>query len=170
MAPVNFDLVHFNLALSRAPLDHPSMAGFASQLDAVNRLAEASPGFVWTAAEGEAGDAMTVFGSALVLVNISTWRSLDDLRRFVYQGMHGRALGRRREWFQEPRGPAYVLWWTEAGHRPNWVEGRERLGHLGRQGPTPHAFTFERAFSPPGELDSEGLQPGTPTLMPDSEA
>ena len=42
-----YELVHFNFAMAKRPLDHPDMAGFTSQLDAVNRLASASPGFVW---------------------------------------------------------------------------------------------------------------------------
>jgi len=96
---VSYDLVHFNLAIGKQPLDHPSMAGFTSLLAEVNRLAETSPGFLWTPADGEAGDAVATFGNPLVLANISTWRSLDDLRRFVYEGLHGGALKQRREWF-----------------------------------------------------------------------
>ena len=43
-----YELVHFNIAIAKQPLDHPEMEGFTRQLDAVNRLAAASPGFVWT--------------------------------------------------------------------------------------------------------------------------
>ena len=49
---MSHDLVHFNLAIATHPLDHPSMAGFTSQLAEVNRLAETSPGFMWTPADG----------------------------------------------------------------------------------------------------------------------
>jgi hypothetical protein len=126
------------------------MEGFASQLDAVNRLAEASPGFVWTAADGEAGDAVATFGSELALANVSTWRSLRDLRRFVYDGLHGQALTRRRDWFEAAAGPAYVLWWVPTGHRPNWVEAKQRLRELEVHGPTPRAFTFTTAFHADG--------------------
>jgi hypothetical protein len=145
------DLVHFNLAIARQPLDHPSMAGFTSQLAEVNRLAETSPGFVWTPADGEAGDAVATFGNPLVLANISTWRSFEDLRRFVYEGLHGSALRQRREWFEPMAGPAYVLWWARAGHRPNWVEAKQRLQDLELHGPTPQAFIFSHAFSPSGD-------------------
>ena len=50
MASRDHDLVHFNLAVARHAFDDARMAGFVSQLDAVNRLAQASPGFIWTAA------------------------------------------------------------------------------------------------------------------------
>lgn len=145
------DLVHFNLAIARQPLDDPSMAGFTNQLATVNRLAETSPGFVWTPAGDEAGDAVEVFGHPLVLANMSTWRSLEDLRRFVYEGQHGGALRQRRAWFAATDGPAYVLWWAQNGHRPNWIEAKQRLEFLKVHGPTPHAFTFSHAFSPAGE-------------------
>jgi hypothetical protein len=151
MTPAGHDLVHFNLAFARYPLDHPSMAGFADQLETVNRLAENSPGFLWTAADGEAGDAAAVFGNPLVLANISTWQSVQDLWRFVYEGLHGRALTRRREWFETLRGPAYVLWWATSGARPNWLDARDRLEHLEQHGPAPYAFTFKHAFRATGE-------------------
>ena len=151
MASDAYDLVHFNLAMARHPLDHPCMAGFTSQLAEVNRLAETSPGFVWTPAGDEAGDAVATFGSPLVLANISTWRSLEALRRFVYDGLHGSALRQRREWFEPFPGPAYVLWWAPSGYRPNWLEAKQRLRDLDLRGPTPHAFTFKHAFSQSGE-------------------
>jgi hypothetical protein len=148
---VSRDLVHFNLAIGKHPLDHPSMAGFTSQLAEVNRLAETSPGFLWTPVDDEAGDAVATFGHPLVLANMSTWRSLEDLRRFVYEGLHGGALKHRREWFEPIAGPAYVLWWGPAGYRPTWIEAKQRLQELELHGPTPNAFTFAHPFSPSGE-------------------
>jgi hypothetical protein len=79
---------------------------------------------------------------------MSAWRSLPELRQFVYDGVHGRAPNRRREWFEETGAPAYVLWWTKAGQRPNLMEARQRLHHLKIHGPTPYASTFIEAFDP----------------------
>jgi hypothetical protein len=143
----HFELAIFNLAFARYPLDHAGMAEFVKQIDAVNRLAEASPGFVWTPADLDAADAATLFGSPLALANLSTWRSLEELQRFVYSGLHGDAVRRRREWFDTPSGPAYVLWWVPAGHHPDWVEAKDKLHDLETNGPTRNAFTFGRPFS-----------------------
>ena len=151
MASDDHDLVHFNLAIARHPLDHPAMQGFAAQLEAVNRLAESSPGFIWTPAEGEAGDAIATFGHPMVLANMSTWRTLEDLRRFVYGGLHGAAIARRREWFEPTNRPAYVLWWAQKGRRPKWIDAKERLHRLECEGATAHAFTFTKPF------DAEGM-------------
>lgn len=145
-----FTLVHFNMAIAKYPLDHPGMATFAAQLEIVNQAAQASPGFVWTAENGEAGDAVAVFGTPLVLANISIWTSLDALRRFTYGGLHGTVLSRRRDWFEIPEGPSYVLWWAPAGHRPAWAEAKDRMQQLRDSGSTPRAFTFAKAFGPDG--------------------
>jgi len=154
------ELVHFNLAMARHPIDHPAMAGFATQVEAVNRLAETSSGFAWMAADGEAGDAVAAFGSALALASISTWRSVEELRRFVYGGVHGNALTRRRDWFEPVRGPAYVLWWVPRGHRPAWSEAKQRLQVLATHGPTRDAFTFTTAFTPSGHPLATSLSSG----------
>jgi hypothetical protein len=47
-------LAQANVARQRAPLDSPEMAGFVVALDPVNRVAEASPGFVWRLRSSEA--------------------------------------------------------------------------------------------------------------------
>jgi hypothetical protein len=151
MHHTHHDLVHCNVAIARYPLDHPSMAGFTSQLAEVNRLAETSPGFVWTPADGEAGDAVATFGHPLVLANMSTWRTLEDLRHFVYDSLHGAALKQRRDWFEPMTGPAYVLWWEQSGTRPDWTEAKRRLDYLAQHGDTPRAFGFKRPFSTLGE-------------------
>lgn len=148
MPSISHHLVHFNLAIAREPLDHPRMAVFVEQLEPVNQLARASRGFVWAPEGDEAGNATAVFGNARALPNLSVWRSLEDLRRFVYEGLHARALNRRSDWFEAARDPAYVLWWTPIGHRPDLAEAKRRLEHLTLHGSTPDAFTFTEAFDP----------------------
>jgi hypothetical protein len=47
-----------NIARMLAPLDSPLMAGFVAELDAINALADNSPGFLWRlqTSEGNATD------------------------------------------------------------------------------------------------------------------
>jgi hypothetical protein len=146
-----YHLAHFNLAMARERLDHPALAGFVAELDAVNVLATTSPGFVWMPNGDEAGNPAAVFGTPLALANISLWRSVDALRAFTYTGRHGTALRRRREWFEPAAGPAYVLWWVVDGHRPDFVEGQTKLAHLAAHGPTAQAFNFSTTFEAPCE-------------------
>src|ERR1700730_11381480 len=119
MLPMTHHLAHINLAIARKALDHPNMAEFMGRLELVNQLARTSGGSVWAPEGDEAGNATAVFEDEWALPNLSVWRSLEDLRRFVYEGLHAKALDRSGEWFEAPRGPAYVLWWIPAGDRPD---------------------------------------------------
>ena len=42
-----YHLAQINIAKMLAPIDHPLMADFVANLDAINSIAEKSPGFVW---------------------------------------------------------------------------------------------------------------------------
>lgn len=42
-----YELAQLNVASMKYPLDSPEMADFANNLDRINALAEASPGFAW---------------------------------------------------------------------------------------------------------------------------
>src|SRR5260370_21497141 len=44
---MNVHLAQINIGRLRAPLDDPKIAGFVAQLDPINALADAAPGFVW---------------------------------------------------------------------------------------------------------------------------
>ncbi len=52
-----------------------------------------------------------------------------------------------------------VLWWVPAEHRPSLNEAETKLDHLSEHGPTPDAFTFKKAFPPPGSR--AGTKPWT---------
>jgi hypothetical protein len=141
-------LAQLNIALPKAPLEEPLLADFVAQLDAVNALADGSPGFVWRL-QDEAGNATGIraFGDDRLIVNMSVWESLEVLRAFVYSSDgHKRVLRRRREWFEHMAEAFLVLWWVPAGHIPPLDEAEERLEHLRSHGPTQHAFTFRESF------------------------
>jgi hypothetical protein len=42
-----FQVAQVNIALARAPIDSEVLSEFVAQLDPINALAEAAPGFVW---------------------------------------------------------------------------------------------------------------------------
>ncbi len=46
MPDSSYYLVHANLALARASLDNPLMAGFTSYLAEIDALTQTSPGFI----------------------------------------------------------------------------------------------------------------------------
>lgn len=148
-------LAQFNVGRLRAPLEHPDSAGFADNLDPVNALAEATPGYVWRL-QDDSGNA-TGFardGDPLRLLNLSVWESVESLRDYTYRGGHVEIMRRRLEWFEHRDGPHLVLWWVPAGHEPTIDEAEERLARLRADGPTRDAFTFLATFPPPDEAPS----------------
>jgi hypothetical protein len=126
-------------------------------LEPVNALADAAPGFVWRL-QDESGDATSIkaFGDDRLIVNMSVWESIEALREFVYRSGHVDVMRRRREWFTG-MGLHLALWWVPAGTLPTVEDAELRLATLEREGPTPYAFTFKRAFSPVGVEPLAGL-------------
>jgi len=153
-----WQLAQLNVGRTLAPLDTPQLADFVNQLDEINALAEASPGFVWrlVGASGNATDVRPADDPDL-LVNMSVWTSPEALFDYVYKSMHTKVMARRREWFHRIE-VFQVLFWVPTGHRPSVAEALDRLRVLRERGPSPEAFTFKQRFPPPGEL-------GGPTNM-----
>jgi len=145
-------LAQVNVARALAPTDSPLLADFMAALDPVNALADGAPGFVWRLAT-EDGNATAIrpFDDERILVNMSVWETVEDLAAFVYRSGHLDVMRRRREWFARIEHHM-ALWWVPAGHVPSLTEAKERLAHLRRHGPTPHAFTFKARFAPDARL------------------
>jgi hypothetical protein len=145
-----WELAQLNIGRMRAPLDDPQIAGFVAALEPINALADAAPGFVWRL-QTEDGDATAIraFPDDLLLVNMSTWTSVEALADFVYQSDHRGVMAHRRQWFEKLDEAFTVLWWVPAGHRPSLDEAKARLLQLRAEGPTAEAFTFRRPFPDP---------------------
>jgi heme-degrading monooxygenase HmoA len=143
---VDFHLAQLNIGLAKGPMDGSVMAGFAAELDRINALADGAPGFVWRL-QTEDGDATAIrpYEDERMMVNMSIWESIEELRRFVYTSGHTEVMRHRKQWF-EKLDTLLVLWWVPAGHEPAIEEAKERLAHLAEHGPTPYAFTFRASF------------------------
>jgi hypothetical protein len=156
-----FHLAEINIGRLRAAVDDPMIADFVANLERINALADAAPGFVWRLT-GEGGDATDIRPDAddeLMAVNMSVWESPQALGAFVYRSDHQPIMRRRAEWFEKLE--LYMaLWWVPAGHTPSVAEGMSRIDTLRRLGSTADAFTFrtiypapDAAAAPPPVLD-----------------
>ena len=145
-----WELAQINIGRLLAPTDAPATAGFMNALEPINALADAAPGFVWRL-QTEDGDATAIRFSPddLMIVNMSTWASLEALADFVYGDEHRAIMVQRRQWFEKFESVYLALWWVPAGHWPSIDEAKDRLAHLETDGPTAEAFTFRRAFPAP---------------------
>ena len=146
----DWHVAQINVGTVLHPLDDPRMEGFVSRLDAVNALADRSPGFVWRL-QTESGNATGIKTTAdpLFIINMSVWASVEALFDFVYKSAHRAVMAGRRDWFAPPKGAYMALWWIRAGTLPTPEEGLARLAHLDANGATQQAFNFGRKFPPP---------------------
>ena len=150
-------LAQVNIGRVKGPPDSPVMAGFMARLDEINALAERSPGFVWRL-QTPAGNATDLrpYDDDTILINMSVWEGLEELRAYVFESSHRELLRQRREWFEKFEGVYAALWWVPAGHRPSIEEAKQRLAHLAANGPT--ALRVHVQGSLPGERRSGGGQ------------
>jgi hypothetical protein len=143
-------LAQLNVGTVLAPIENELMSGFVEGLDPINALADDAPGFVWRLQDDEgAATSFRISDDERLLVNMSTWGSIEALHAFVFRTEHADYLRRRREWFEVPTEPTTVLWWVPAGHEPSLDEAAERLAMLRANGPTADAFTPREKFPPP---------------------
>jgi heme-degrading monooxygenase HmoA len=143
-------LAQLNIGLPVAPLTEPELTDFVANLDPVNALADAAPGFVWRL-QTEDGDATAIrpFDDDRLIVNMSVWASVEALAAFVYSAGHREIMKRRREFFVPMREAFQVLWWVPEGTVPAVSQAQQRLTHLREHGPTATAFTFRTPFPAP---------------------
>ena len=154
---MKWHLAQTNIGISKYTYDEPEFADFVDNLDRINALADAAPGFIWRFVQEDEHEAgRDVFGDENVLFNMSMWESRDALMDYVYQTDHVHILRRRAEWFQSLDRPILALWWQPAGTKPTVTEARHRLDLLAERGPSQDAFTFRHFFEPP-DLQEAGI-------------
>jgi hypothetical protein len=154
-------LAQCNIGRLVAPQGNARVADFFAELDRVNAIADATPGFAWRLKD-ETNNAMSIGPTPdpLVALNMSVWESAEALFDFVYRSAHTPVMARRREWFERWNGHYQALWWIEAGTIPTIDDALARLWLLDRYGPTPRAFTFKARFPVPGlEGPATDMQP-----------
>ena len=125
----------------------PSMADFAARLDEINALAESTPGFVWRL-QGDNNNATELHytDDPMFIVNLTVWRSIDELWAFTYATHHNQLFKRRFEWFERSETPTTTMWWQPAGTIPDIHDALRRLRHLTDHGPTPRRSRSSSAF------------------------
>jgi len=136
-------------------MDDPRMDGFTGRIDAINALADRSPGFIWRMVDDDDSldGALGVRfpgGSDDMIVNMSVWEDLNSLYNFVYKTAHLKLIDGKKDWFVTPGKTHMVLWWIEDGHIPTLDEARQKLDALRNNGPAPDAFSFAAPFNPKG--------------------
>ncbi|MGE5183357.1 MAG: DUF3291 domain-containing protein [Acidobacteriota bacterium] len=148
-----YHLAQANVAYMLAPHDDPRLADYMARLDEINRLADASPGFVWRYLTDSRDAAQREFADPLVLFNMSVWESIDALHAYTYRTTHAEVYAARRRWFSDVKavvgGHALAMWWIPAGSRPTVADAKARLAAITADGASAYAFTFKQRHPPP---------------------
>ncbi len=145
-----WQIAQYNVAHLIRPLEDAANADFVANLDRINGIGDASPGFVWRHqnASGNSTE-LRVRGDDQMIINFTVWDDIDALFEYTYHSAHIEVFRRRREWFAKLDYHYLVLWWIPAGHIPTVQEADARLDRLIAEGPTPYAFTFKQRFHAP---------------------
>lgn len=142
-------LAQINIARMIAPIDSEVMKEFKDFIVPINELAKGSPGFIWRFKDDSSDDTSLLetpwSDDPLMIVNMSVWSSLEELRTFTYTTVHSYFVRSRKKWFHQLDHPHTVLWWVPEGHEPTLEEARGKLDILERNGATAAAFTFAQA-------------------------
>ena len=134
-------IAELNIGRFRHPTDDPRMSTFMSNLDRINALAERSEGFVWRLKdESNNATAIRPPSDPTMAVNLSVWKSVEALERFVWATVHKHFYNRKAEWFEKHETPHFVMWTIPDGHRPDLDEAMARLEHLRANGDSDFAF------------------------------
>ncbi len=152
-------LAQVNIARMLAPLDDPVMTDFVNNLDRINAVAEQSEGFVWRLVDDtNNATAIKIFDDDYLIVNMSVWKSIQDLFNFTYRSEHLEIFKRKKEWFSKMEDAHMALWHIPAEHIPTVKEAEERLIYLNEYGDTPYAFTFKTNFTIPEAMNYSKME------------
>ena len=144
-----FHLAQINIGRLKAHIDDPQIAVFKDNLDAINALAEGSPGFVWRfTGEGNNATDVQAFDDPLIAINMSVWESVAALGAFVYRSEHVAFMRRRREWPRDGQlhGPVVDARWPQ----PNAGGSHRAPRHLGAPRADFRSFHLQNTASSPG--------------------
>jgi Domain of unknown function (DUF3291) len=149
---MNYRLAQLNVARLAETPGSESNTEFFAVLDAVNAIAEASPGFVWRLKDESGLSSAYISGGddPQLIINMTVWESVEALTHYAYRSGHGSYFRRRREWFEPANGvPSTVGWWIEEGSTPTMEDGLARLEALRRNGPSEDGVLINDPNPPP---------------------
>jgi Domain of unknown function (DUF3291) len=138
-------IAELNIGRLKYPVGDPRIADFVDNLGRINAMADRMPGFVWRLIGDGSNDGaldIRVFDDPMMAVNMSVWKTVEDLEKFVWQTVHQRFYQRKHEWFDALKSHHLVMWFVPDGHVPTLEEAKARLEHLNEHGNSDHAFDW----------------------------
>jgi hypothetical protein len=138
-------VAELNIGRLNYEIGDPRMADFVNNLERVNAMADRMPGFIWRmVGDGSNGGALDLrpFPDPLMAVNMSVWKTVEQLEQYVWNTVHKRFYTRKAEWFEQMKAHHFVMWFIDEGHIPTLDEAKARLEHLEAHGNSDFAFDW----------------------------
>ena len=135
-----------NVAQMKYDKHAPEMHSFFQAVPHIQKLAEASPGFIWRETDEDDPTIAHRLGTDFI-VNLSAWQSLDALYGFVFGQSHKQIMMARDQWFTHLGKPLSVIWLSDNTPFPSWDEAIDKLETLWERGPTQDAFDYSWAYA-----------------------
>ena len=114
-------LAQANIAYFRWSLEDVRMAEFVQQIAPVNEIAEKTDGFVWRFTESYSPrDIGPPWNHPLLFFNMSVWRDMESLKKFVKSPQHDLIMRNRHKWLfpVSPRSSARAWLRLQLPFRP----------------------------------------------------
>lgn len=139
---MSHELIHINLSLAKYSIFSEEMKSFWALEKPIYELAETFSGYVRNI---DFPDRFSVFPEPHIF-NATAWRNVEDLKEFVYRGIHAMAMKDRNRWFTETSDPNYALFWVESGFNVTEQYAAKKLLSYRENGATLDAFDFKTVF------------------------
>jgi Domain of unknown function (DUF3291). len=144
---MKYNLAELNVGRLVAPTDDPRVKDFMDNLDFINGLGKRMPGFVWMMeGSGEPGMGNTdakIGDDPQYVSNLTVWKDVESLEKFVWGTVHKKFYERREEWFEVLGEMHFVMWWVPEGHEPTLEEALARLEMRRQNGDSDEAFGWD---------------------------
>jgi hypothetical protein len=128
-------IAQMNWGRLRFPLSDKRMVEFDASLAQIYRLAEEHQGFIWRIPDAAAAKQLQALGhDKKTSATVSVWQTVEALRHYTFESLHGEYLRRAGEWFEAVGGPQLVIWEVDQTTQPNFQEAFDHLETLRRQG------------------------------------
>jgi hypothetical protein len=136
------NIVQYNIAKIRYPITDIRMKEFSDNINLVHKIADRIGGLIYRV-QDESGTAMNMSDDPTILPNLTVWKDIDSLMKFVHKTVHKMFMNRREEWFLPMEGPKNVLWFGADSYRPLMFEGKLHLQYYKENGNSPYAFDWK---------------------------
>ena len=138
-------LAQFNVARIKYPLTDPRMWEFVDNVNKIHRVADRIGGLIYRLKD-DSGTAMnmTVMNDPMILPNLTIWKNVDSLKRFLDKTVHKFFFNKGSEWFDVWDKSKNCMWYCAESYRPKEMfDGELRMCYMWEHGSTDYAFDWK---------------------------